>query len=127
AVAVDGKTSRGARRRDGSRVHLLGVVEHGSGHLVDHVEVDAKSNETTAFQSLLSGLELAGATVTFDALHSVRANLDWLLRAKGGHYLTVVKKTSPPSMAGCVPCLGLRSRWASAPATTVTAGTRPAR
>jgi hypothetical protein len=27
AVAVDGKTSRGARRADGSRVHLLGAAE----------------------------------------------------------------------------------------------------
>jgi len=31
AVAVDGKTSRGARRADGTRVRLLGVAEHG-GH-----------------------------------------------------------------------------------------------
>ena len=29
AVAVDGKTSRGARRGDGTRVHLLGAAEHG--------------------------------------------------------------------------------------------------
>ena len=38
AVAVDGKTSRGARRADGTRVHLLGVAEHG-GRLLDHLEV----------------------------------------------------------------------------------------
>src|ERR1700723_3161047 len=38
AVAVDGKTSRGARRADGTRVHLLGVAEPG-GHLLDHLEV----------------------------------------------------------------------------------------
>jgi hypothetical protein len=37
AVAVDGKTSRGARRADGTRVHLLGVAEHG-GRLLDHLE-----------------------------------------------------------------------------------------
>ena len=36
AVAVDGKTSRGARRADGTRVHLLGVAEH-SGRLLDHL------------------------------------------------------------------------------------------
>ena len=29
AVAVDGKISRGARRADGTRVHLPGVAEHG--------------------------------------------------------------------------------------------------
>jgi hypothetical protein len=44
-VAVDGKTSRGARRPDGTRVHLLGVVEHGTGRLLDHLEVDVKHNE----------------------------------------------------------------------------------
>src|SRR5215472_14404462 len=41
AVAVDGKTSRGARRADGTRVHLLGAAEHG-GHLLDHLEVGVK-------------------------------------------------------------------------------------
>ena len=79
AVAVDGKTSRGARRADGTRVHLLGVAEHG-GRLLDHLEVDVKHNETSHFTALLQPLDLAGAVVTFDALHTVRANLDWLGR-----------------------------------------------
>ena len=78
AVAVDGKTCRGARRADGTRVHLLGVAEHG-GRLLDHVEVDAKHNETSHFTELLGPVDLDGAVVTFDALHTVRANLDWLV------------------------------------------------
>ena len=72
AVAVDGKTSRGARRADGTRVHLLGVAEHG-GRLLDHREVDVKHNETSHFTELLAPLDLAGAVVTTDALHTVRA------------------------------------------------------
>src|SRR5215831_12356662 len=48
AVTVDGKTCRGARRADGSRVHLLGAAEHG-GRLLDHLEVDARHNETSHF------------------------------------------------------------------------------
>lgn len=97
AVAVDGKTSRGARRRDGTRVHLLGVVEHG-GRLLDQVEVDVKHNETSHFTDLLDGLDsvdLAGMVVTFDALHTVRANLDWLVGTKQAHYIAVVKKNQP--------------------------------
>jgi predicted transposase YbfD/YdcC len=94
AVAVDGKTSRGARRRDGTRVHLLGVLEHG-GRLLDHVEVDVKHNETSHFTDLLLGLDLTGLAVTFDALHTVRANLDWLVTTKKGHYVAVVKKNQP--------------------------------
>jgi DDE_Tnp_1-associated len=67
AVAVDGKTSRGARRADGTRVHLLGAAEHG-GHLLDHVEVDARHNETSHLTELLEPMDLDGAVVTFDAL-----------------------------------------------------------
>jgi predicted transposase YbfD/YdcC len=93
-VAVDGKTSRGARRADGTRVHLLGVAEHG-GHLLDHLEVDVKHNETSHFTELLGPLDLAGAVVTFDALHTVRANLDWLVREKKAHYIAVVKENQP--------------------------------
>ena len=94
AVAVDGKTCRGARRADGTRVHLLGVAEHG-GHLLDHLEVDVKHNETSHFTELLEPLDLAGAVVTFDALHTVRANLNWLAGEKKAHYIAVVKQNQP--------------------------------
>ena len=94
AVAVDGKTSRGARRADGTRVHLLGVAEHG-GRLLDHLEVDVKHNETSHFTELLEPLDLAGAVVTSDALHTVRANLNWLVDEKKGHYIAVVKQNQP--------------------------------
>jgi predicted transposase YbfD/YdcC len=91
---VDGKTSRGARRADGTRGHLLGVAEHG-GRLLDHLEVDVKHNETSHFTALLESLDLDGAVVTFDALHTVRANLNWLASHKKGHYIAVVKKNQP--------------------------------
>src|SRR6266576_1844386 len=78
AVAVDGKTCRGARRADGTRVHLLGAAEHG-GRLLDHLEVGIKHNETSHFTELLAPADLGGAVVTFDALHTVRANMDWLV------------------------------------------------
>jgi predicted transposase YbfD/YdcC len=94
AVAVDGKTSRGARRADGTRVHLLGVVEHG-GNLLDHLAIDAKHNETSHFTELLEPMDLRSVAVTFDALHTVRANLDWLVTSKHGHYVAVVKKNQP--------------------------------
>jgi predicted transposase YbfD/YdcC len=95
AVAVDGKTCRGARRGDGTRVHLLGAAEHGTGQLLDHVEVDVKHNETSHFTELLGSLDLAGAVVTFDALHTVRANLDWLVTEKNAQYIAVVKGNQP--------------------------------
>jgi predicted transposase YbfD/YdcC len=94
AVAVDGKTARGARRADGTRVHLLGAARHG-GPLLDHLEVGVKHNETSHFAELLEPMDLAGAVVTFDALHTVRANLDWLVKDKKAHYIAIVKRNQP--------------------------------
>src|SRR5689334_21990098 len=94
AIAVDGKTSRGARRPDGTRVHLLGAAGHG-GHLLDHLEVGIKHNETSHFTELLEPLDLAGAVVTTDALHTVRANLDWLVTDKHAQYIAIVKRNQP--------------------------------
>jgi predicted transposase YbfD/YdcC len=94
AVAVDGKTARGARRADGSRVHLLGVADH-DGRFLDQIAIDAKHNETSHFQELLAGIDLAAVVVTFDALHTVRANLNWLATAKNAHYIAIVKKNQP--------------------------------
>ena len=72
---MDGKTCRGARRADGTRVHLLGVAEHG-GRLLDHLEVDVKHNETSHFTELLEPLDLDGTVVTSDAL-CIRYGLTW--------------------------------------------------
>jgi predicted transposase YbfD/YdcC len=114
AVAVDGKTCRRARRPDGTRVHLLGIAEHG-GHLLDHLEVDAKHNETSHFTELLGPVDLDGAVVTFDALHTVRANLDWLVTNKKAHYIAVVKRNQP-LLHGQVRALP----WRQVPAGSVT-------
>jgi predicted transposase YbfD/YdcC len=40
-------------------------------------------------------LDLAGAVVTSDALHTVRANLNWLVTDKKAHYIAVVKQNQP--------------------------------
>src|SRR5436190_3486638 len=124
AVAVDGKTSRGARRSDGTRVHLLGAAEHG-GHLLDHLEVGVKHNETSHFTALLEPLDLEGTVVTADALHTVRANLDWLVTDKKAHYVAIVKRNQPLLHAQVRACPGGRYRPAASPATPGTAAPRP--
>ena len=125
AVAVDGKTSRGARRGDGTRVHLLGVTEHG-GRLLDHLEVDVKHNETSHFAELLEPLDLAGAVVTFDALHTVRANLEWLAGEKQAQYIAVVKNNQPLLHARVKALPWQQVRPEALPARPGTAALRPA-
>ncbi|GAB3287766.1 ISAs1 family transposase [Kineosporia babensis] len=105
-IAVDGKTSRGARRSDGHRVHLLGVCEHASagGRFLGHVEIDAKSSEVTHFQDTLRTIldgDLAGRVVTFDALLTVRAHLQWLHEDQKAFYIAIVKKNQPTTYRAC--------------------------
>jgi hypothetical protein len=113
------------RRADGTRGHLLGVAEHG-GRLLDHLEVDVKHNETSHVTELLEPLDLTGAVVTFDALHTVRANLDWLATEKKAHYIAIVKNNQPLLHARikALHCAG-RYPPAASPATPGTAAPRP--
>jgi predicted transposase YbfD/YdcC len=53
--------------------------------------VGAKTNETAAFRPLLELLDLAGTVVTFDALHSVKDQVRWLVQEKKAHYIAVIK------------------------------------
>jgi len=46
AVAVDGKTLRGAVGPDGRQVHLLAALAHGAGTVLAQRRVDAKTNES---------------------------------------------------------------------------------
>jgi predicted transposase YbfD/YdcC len=100
AVAVDGKTVRGARR-GGRRVHLLACMEHATRAVLAQRDVDAKTNEIPGFQPLLGGLDLAGVVVTADALHTQRAHADWLITSKHADYLLIVKSNQPTLHARC--------------------------
>ncbi|MFI0724653.1 ISAs1 family transposase, partial [Streptomyces sp. NPDC021224] len=62
-------------------------------------EVGAKTNETAAFRPLLEPLDLAGTVVTFDALHSVKDQVRWLVQDKKAHYIAVIKANQPTASA----------------------------
>lgn len=94
-IAVDGKALKGSARLTATRRHLLSAVTHGTVVTLAQVEVGAKTNETTHFQPLLAPLDLTGTVVTFDALHSVKANISWLVEAKKAHYIAVIKTNQP--------------------------------
>jgi predicted transposase YbfD/YdcC len=98
AIAVDGKTARGARGDDGRAVHLLGALDHRSGIVLGQTEVDQKTNEITAFVPLLQRIDqacpLTGAVITADALHTQDRHAHWL-HERGAHYVFVVKNNRP--------------------------------
>jgi hypothetical protein len=91
ALAVDGKTLKGARRPDGSQVHLLSALFHQHGGVVAQCEVDAKTNEIPALREMLAPLPIAGRVVTADALHTQRETARFLVEEKEAHYLFTAK------------------------------------
>lgn len=93
AVAVDGKTARGAVRPDGTRAAMFSMVEHDSGVPLGQVEIGA-TGEITSFATVLDRISLRGVVVTADALHTQRAHANYLHR-HGGHYLFIVKGNQP--------------------------------
>jgi predicted transposase YbfD/YdcC len=98
-IAVDGKALRGSARPDQPRRHLLSAVTHGCPVTLAQAEVGSKTNETRHFQPLLAPLALEGDVVTFDALHSVKANVAWLVHSKKAHYVAVIKPNQPTAWA----------------------------
>lgn len=78
AVAVDGKTVRGAVDADGAQVHLLAAMTHGQGLVVGQTDVAAKTNEIPMLTELLDGLDLKNMIITAHALHTQRATATYL-------------------------------------------------
>ncbi|MER5430308.1 ISAs1 family transposase [Streptomyces sp. NPDC002588] len=94
SLAVDGKTVRGARRADGTQLHLLAAMT-GTGLVTAQREVDGKTNEITVFRPLLAPLDLHGVVVTFDALHSQTSHARFLIEDKHAHYIALIKGNQP--------------------------------
>jgi hypothetical protein len=121
AVAVDGKTLRGARR-GGRQVHLLAAMEHTTRRVLAQREVDGAPGEVPGFQPLLERLDLAGTVVTADALQTHSEAADFLVTVKQAHYLFTIKATSPRSWTAASGWPGTTCRCWTAPATRHTAG-----
>jgi predicted transposase YbfD/YdcC len=98
AVAIDGKTVRGAAvlQPDGcsQAPHLLSVSGHTSHETLIQIRVDGKTNEIPVAQALLPYLPLRGRMVTADALHTQTAFSQGVLD-QGGDYLLCVKGNQP--------------------------------
>ncbi len=93
-IAIDGKSARGARHAGGRAVHLLAAFDTGTGAVLGQTVVDGKTNEINAFAPLLDRIDITGALVTADALHTQRGHVGYLT-GRGAHYLLTVKANQP--------------------------------
>jgi predicted transposase YbfD/YdcC len=103
AVAVDGKTLRGARASgaQGRQVHLLAAIDHATRTVLAQRQVDGAPGEVPAFRPLLADLDLAGVVVTADALHTHAAAAEFLVAGKQAHSLLCVKANQPTLLDRC--------------------------
>lgn len=93
-VALDGKTSRRARRGEAHPLHVVAAWAARQRLVLGQQAVDAKSNEIVAIPLLLERLQLTGALVTIDAMGCQTKIADKIL-AKGADYLLALKDNWP--------------------------------
>ena len=95
-VALDGKTLRGAhaRGRGQAALHMVSAWASDSRLVLGQVAVAEKSNEITAIPALLRLLDLAGATVTIDAMGCQTAIAAQIV-AQEADYVLALKKNHP--------------------------------
>jgi predicted transposase YbfD/YdcC len=91
-IAVDGKSVRGTfARTGGAGVHLLSALAHQQGTVLGQQRVDEGTSEIAWLQPLLDTIDLTGAIVTADALHTTRDHARYL-HQRDACYLFTVKE-----------------------------------
>ena len=93
ALALDGKTMRGALKLDAQVTATVTALGHRLGLTAGATEVEG-GDEIAAVERLLQNLVLAGKVVTVDALHTQRKTAR-IIGERGGHYVMTVKGNQP--------------------------------
>ncbi len=99
-VAIDGKTTRGARTGDQTAPHLVAAMDQATGVVLGQLAVAAKSNEIPAVRTLLATFDLREVVVTLDAMHTQTDTAAAIVDA-GGDYVFTVKANQPTLYAAC--------------------------
>lgn len=90
-ISIDGKTLRGTWvKGEGRGVHLLAAYLPGSGLVLMQMAVERKENEIVAAPKLLQSIDLNGAIIIGDAMHTQR-NISAQIVEAGGDYIWTVK------------------------------------
>jgi len=90
-IAVDGKTARRSTDDGLAALHTVSAWASERGVVLGQAQVDEKSNEITALPDLLEPLDIAGATVTTDAM-GTQKQIAWTIREHHGDYVLALKR-----------------------------------
>jgi len=89
-IAFDGKTMRGSATSEHPALHVLSAFLTDDQIVIGEEIVGEKSNEITAIPELLDDINVAGATVTIDAMGAQREIAEKIIE-KGAHYVLALK------------------------------------
>ncbi|MCA9024336.1 MAG: ISAs1 family transposase [Planctomycetaceae bacterium] len=95
-IAIDGKTLKGSfdRAADQSPLHTITAFATDTRLVLRQLSVDEKSNEIPAVPVLLKLLELEGAIVTLDAMHTQVETARAIVKSQADYVMTV-KQNQP--------------------------------
>jgi predicted transposase YbfD/YdcC len=93
-IAIDGKTTRGARTATDPAPHLVAAMDHATAVVLGQLAVAAKSNEIPAVRTLLKTFDLEQVVVTVDAMHTQTDTATAIVQ-DGGDYVFTVKANQP--------------------------------
>ena len=91
AIAIDGKTLCGSHNGIKKAIQLLGAILHKEGVVVAQKKVRDKTNEIPMVKELLKPLDIEGAIVTLDALHTQKKTATYIVEKKKADYVLVAK------------------------------------
>ncbi len=88
-IAIDGKCSRGSRDDNLGKkaIHTVSAWANENQLILGQVKVDEKSNEITAIPKLLELLDVAGCTVTIDAMGTQKKIAEKIIDGKADYVL----------------------------------------
>lgn len=89
-IAIDGKTSRRSFDGDNRPMHMVSAFVSELGITLGQLKTEDKSNEITAIPELIDLLDVAGATITIDAMGCQSKIVEKIID-KGANYLIGLK------------------------------------
>ena len=98
-VAIDGKTIRGAKDDTGKAPHILSAIRHDNRLPISQCTVPEKANEITALKPMIEELDLSGAMITIDAMHTNQTTAEYITDGKDADYMLTLKDNQPTLLA----------------------------
>jgi predicted transposase YbfD/YdcC len=93
-IAIDGKTVRKSGNALHKAAHIVTAYSSDLQLVLGQVLTDEKSNEVTAIPELLDTLDIAGGTVTIDAIGTQTAIAEKIID-QGADYILALKENQP--------------------------------